>query len=240
MHDKRTVTASTHSIPRGTVADPRAQLNVVSAYHEAGHAVMRWAFGDGQHIHSIDMGEDLFSAHVEVHIRPFFMQFEQMAQAESISSRDRAKILQRLAQKEMMCKLVGLAIEGRVAEPSGYASWLECELDWDAMGDTRSDFRYAIQAAKLMQGHNGEDADKLLYQTARWVDEALSHPRLWAVVESLAKQLLTVTPPMPGRRAFQVMNKAWGRKSRLPLLELGPEWKQRFPRSFFKVLAVEL
>lgn len=131
-------------------------------------------------------------------------------------------------KQQMMHYLAGYAVESKLAPPEA-VSWLDKNLEEGEWEDSDGeDLNKAVHLAKRLCGDNGH-VWRMVRRMASWTDEALSHPRLWAVVEALSEQLLTVKTRMCGKRARRIMDKAWGENPLLPYMEMGQLWRRRFP-----------
>lgn len=92
--------------------------------------------------------------------------------------------------------------------------------------DSGEDINRALQAARIVCGDNGH-AWRMLRMVAAWTDEAMMHPRLWAVAVALGEELTIVKRRMSGSRVCQIMSKAWGETCGLPYREMGRQWRKR-------------
>jgi len=198
----------------------------VTAYHEAGHAAMAFMFGNHYNIVHIDMRGTLA---LKAAIRTQGLDITSMLACDLPSEIRSMYILQ--GKQQVMCNLAGYAAEHRVC-PSEYGSWLDEELDMNGLDwyeddphDTH-DMARAVRIAKALRGDNG-NAWRLLRQMAAWTDEALSNPKLWAVVVALAEQLVAVKTHMRGSRVCKIMDNAWN-EAGMPYLKMGPNWHRRF------------
>jgi hypothetical protein len=200
------------------------------AYHEAGHAAIKFMFGIHYDIVHIDMRGTL--------ARKASIRTQGVDWASIIGGLPRdlpgdIKSMHILVGKRlMMHHLAGYAAQHRVC-PSEYGSWLDEQidmngLDWNEVDphDTH-DMARAVRIAKAIRGDNG-NAWRSLRQMAAWTDEALSHPKLWAVVVALAEQLVAIKTRMSGNRICDIMGNAW-EEGDVPYLKMGPQWRRRFP-----------
>lgn len=200
------------------------------AYHEAGHAAMKFMFGIHYDIVHIDMLGTLArkaSIRTEgVHWAPIPIDLPNDLPNEIRSM----NILQ--GKRLMMDNLAGYAAEHRVC-PSEYGTWLDDQLDMGGCDWSEDDphdihdMARAVRIAKAIRGDNG-NAWRLLRQMAAWTDEALSHPKLWAVVVALAEQLVAIKTRMGGNRVCDIMDNAWKEEAGTPFLDMGPKWQRRF------------
>jgi len=205
-----------------------------TAYHEAGHAAMKFMFGTHYNIVHIDM---------QIHMRGTLAAAGEVRTAEpeewipviadfppDVPSDLRSSYIL-AGKRSMMGYLAGYSAEHRLC-PSEYG-WLAKQLDmhgidWDE--DDRHDIHdmaRAFRIAKRLHGDN-DDAWRLLSQMAAWTDEALSHPKLWAVVVALAEQLVAIKTRMGCKRVWGIMDNAWNEAS-VPCLQIGRKWRRRFP-----------
>ena len=197
------------------------------AYHEAGHAAMHWMFGDFDAIHHIDMRGG-FGFHAAV--------VSQKLNIKKLSSWYPRTLLQFQAKQQIMGLLAGHAAENLLGG-GDVESWISCRMqereelseDHDPfLWDKGTDLYHAFEIAKVVHGDNGL-AVRMIRRVATWTDEALSHPRMWAVVEALAAQLMNIKTRMSGRRAERIMLRAWGvLYEGIPFLTMGRKWKRRF------------
>ena len=206
----------------------------VVAYHEAGHAAMKFMFGSHYNIVHVDMQINMpgtLAAAGEVRTAepeewiPVIADFPPDVPIDLRSSYILA------GKRSMMGYLAGYSAEHRLC-PSEYG-WLARQLDmhgvlWeeDDPHDIH-DMARAFRIAKRLHGDN-DNAWRLLSQMAAWTDEALSHPKLWAVVVALAEQLVAVKTRMGGNRVCKIMDKAWNEAS-VPYRKMGRNWRRRFP-----------
>jgi hypothetical protein len=215
-----------------------------SAFHEAGHAAVRFMFNRGVDIKYVTA-------------RYSFALYYRVRDVPRVVFRPRVKQwrLQTIA-KSMMMNLAGCAAERRVSEPGtfmpnlfdeyskGYqlpaTSWLDyrlpCDGEWTEadqakwdwyFGPAGTDIHNAVTTACEFYGANHK-ARRLLRRMVTWTDEAIAYPRLWAVVEALAEQLLLARARIMGNRARRIMEEAWGESSaKKPYLEMGAKWRRR-------------
>lgn len=193
------------------------------AYHEAGHATIHWMFGESSNIAFIDM-QGYYGAWAFVQARrrniPATVQY--FDQTDALTRQ--MTILQ--AKQWLVHDLAGYAAQSRVDQELG-GTWLDSLLDegeWQYCDS--HDISRAVCASNALYG-NGGNAWRFLRQMAFWTDEALDHPRLWAVVESLAERLQAVKTRISGRRVLDIMEKAWP-DAVLPVMEMGQKWRRRF------------
>jgi len=185
---------------KGLRATQTPERKRATAHHEAAHAAVAFMFGGT--IESIDMRNSL-DQKACVYSRCNFFPPE---------------------KPQIMVYLAGPATEWRLApDDAHYGHWLEMCLDETQYEDGPGDLTKAQRIAKPLRGGR-----QLLRRMAAWTDEALAHPRLWAVVAALAEQLLTVKTRMSGKRAQRIMADAWGEGAGPPVMEMGPQWQRRF------------
>jgi hypothetical protein len=200
------------------------------AYHEAGHAAIQWMFGNANNIDHISMyGTIDFSAIVRTREYDFIKLILDSPNTEPIDKLPPTmqNVLRIQAKQRMMHDLAGYGTEGKL-NPVDDWHWLDIQLDegeWEySEGD---DINRAVKVAKAVCGDNG-NAWRMLRKMAAWTDEAILHPRLWAVIDALAKQLVTVKKRMGGIKAYRIMEKAWGENTGLPYMDMGRQWRRRF------------
>ena len=171
-----------------------------TAYHEAGHAALAFLFGNQGDLAHIDMkGTKEFRACCKAY-GPDEWQ-DRTGAATGVPSGDPSAILAPMAKRRVMQLLAGFAAQWRVcpSDFAGYPSWFDAVCatfpeKWDDSDEgSFHDMAAAVRTAKHLYGDNGS-AWAFLRRMARWTDEALQYPRLWAVVQALADRLLTVKP----------------------------------------------
>jgi hypothetical protein len=199
------------------------------AYHEAGHTGIAWMFGQLSDITAISMTTTLLhSACVKI----YDLDYKTYCQ---IGEKTPSWLSFQL-KRQMLRLLAGIASESRISDAYG-ESWLDAELDEDCWTlNEANDLNRAIRIAKAACGDDlelptqwfGNKSLNYLRRMAAWTDEALAHPRLWAVVTALAEELVNVKRRMSGERACRIMEKAWGETYTIPYLEMGAKWERRF------------
>ena len=193
------------------------------AYHEAGHATIHWMFGESSNIAFIDM-QGYYGAWAFVQARRRNIPATVQCFDQTDAATRKMTILQ--AKQWLIHDLAGYAAQSRVDHDLG-SNWFKVILEesgWECFDD--HDLHRAVCASKALCG-NGSHAWRLLRQMASWTDEALDHPRLWAVVESLANRLQTVKTRISGRRVMSIMDKACP-DAVLPVMDMGHNWRRRF------------
>ena len=195
----------------------RTEWEHALAYHEAGHAAMYFFFGELGDICYIDMVPSRDSDAC------VFARNGSMSLLRSDASISMG--LKRLyATKVIMQKLAGLCAENRVTCRN--KKWFRCPvLRRDLKAGKQFDFPQAMEAAKMVYA-NSDQADQFAELIATWTEDALTIPRLWAVVEALAEQLKSVER-LEGDDAREVMVTAWGDGDLPPYMHVGSEWRRR-------------
>ena len=213
---------------RGLRASRTLEEKRIDAYHEAGHAAVDWMFGNSNNIRFIDMRGNLDS-------RAFVSAKRwNLGKFDLADSLTRCFVALHTKQDVMNCLAV-YAAENRI-RPSDYDHWLDEQLDMNGCdwseGNPKDphDVARALRAAKNLRGDNG-NAWRFLRQMASWTDDALSHPRLWDVVATLAERLAGGKARMSGAVACRIMDKAWGDETALPYMDMGHKWRRRFRMS---------
>ncbi|MBN2577646.1 MAG: hypothetical protein JXB10_01465 [Pirellulales bacterium] len=202
---------------RDIAADPEKRRQ--NAYHESGHAVILFMFCNHYDIEQINMF-GTFENHAHVRMRSLNLKY---------LSSGMGKIpvwMQLQAKMKIMYFLGGYAAEGRVGKYQN-EHWFQEEIDsgdWEF--SEGEDINKAVSLAKVVWGDNGQ-AWKILRRLAAWTDEALSHPRLWSVVNALSERLIAVKRRISGGRVCKIMEDAWGEPG-LPCMEMGRQWRRRF------------
>ena len=217
-------------------------------YHEAGHVSMHWLFGTLSDLAYIDIrGSGYFPAVV------VSRGIDAIDMIEGCDRRDKQALglVEIKARQSVMYHLAGFAAEDRVKYvPPGGAEirvtmnklivqseggselplWFADLLYGDPnelLAEDDYDFMRAVNTAKALYGET-EESQRFLREMAQWTDEALSHPRLWAVVESLAERLQTITTKLSAQSAIKIMSDAWGDRSGVPYEQMGQKWQRRF------------
>lgn len=116
---------------------------------------------------------------------------------------------------------------------NGDSRWLdrlyESHRDHNLTGQT--DLSRVIRYSRALYGDAGM-ADRFIRRMATWTQEALSMPRLWGVVESLAERLIN-QKTMSGDAAYTIMGKAWGDKEHVPYCSI-KKWRRRVFRKMIR------
>ena len=185
------------------------------AYHEAGHAAMYFFFfklGDLCHIDMVP------SRGFEARVVTSDVSMSWLCSDASVPMG-----LRKLnATKVIMQRLAGPCAENRVTRHN--KEWFRWPvLRREGKG---GDFAQAMEAAKLVYA-DADQADQFAEQIAAWTEEALTIPRLWAVVKALAKQLESVDL-LEAADALATMTTAWGDGDLPPYMDVGSEWRRRF------------
>ena len=194
-----------------------AEWRSVMAYHEAGHAAMYFFFGQLGDLCHIDMvpSGDTDACVVTRNVSMFWL----------CSDSSVPMGLRKLnATKIIMQKLAGPCAQNRVTRRD--TEWFRCPMlrrDWK--GGEQPDFAQATEAAKFVYD-DADQANQFAEQIATWTEQALIIPRLWAVVEALAKQLESVDL-LEAVDALATMTTAWGDGDIPPSMHVGPDWRKR-------------
>jgi hypothetical protein len=210
-----------------------------TAYHEAGHAVILWAFGGGE-LDYIDMGRASDAdamAQVQAYVQSSVQRVDVMVKLSSDQS-IRWRLVHE-AKRRVMYTFAGWISEGI---DSGQLVGLKGEYtregwcyDWDK----------AIATGRAVYGCT--QVNRFLHRMAAWTLDAVTHPRIWPVIAALAERLQSATSRMYRREAYEVMDAAWGegrktqsyypweREMSLPCLSMGPQWRRRFLRAARKI-----
>lgn len=187
------------------------------AYHEAGHAVMFFFFGES--IDGINMrGSVNFAAMVKKRAMALY---GHVAHMRSTALHSLAKAT---AARECMINLAG-PCAAHIFN-GGTSEWLDelFEDHWDEELIDNTDLTKTIKMAKALHDTPGRQ-QQFINRMAQWTEEALSMPHLWRLVEALGERLNT-QKSMTGDSALRIMQKAWGDRGSLPFYE-DPKWKRR-------------
>ena len=194
----------------------RPEIRRLSAYHEAGHAVMLWFTGRREDLRSVDMRPKL-AGHARVNCGGV------SGQPSFIAGLPKG-LARAFATRAVMFSLGGPGAENRAGE--NWPDWLG-DLwesgDWES--NPHCDLAQAVQVSKVIERHTGR-AERFLFQVAGYVDEAMRIPRVWHAVELLAKRLQTVKS-MSVARVDQMIDAAWGGPDWVPCVSLGRKWRRR-------------
>ena len=130
----------------------------------------------------------------------------------------------KLANAAVMMYFAGPAAE-RAVDTVGFDfhQWFDGRLQYP-QADAGSDFWNACDAAKALYGDDTDQWIEFMREVAGWSNEVIRHPRMWAIVESLAGSLMKLDC-IDGDAAWETMKKAWG--SGDPMTELGNQWPSR-------------
>lgn len=199
-----------------------------TAYHEAGHAVMDWLWWNENHLVKIDMRPRLGTwAIVRTERRRDLMPgvIRAMVEASPIVGK-------RAAIAAVMQFMAGPAAQSRVDDELG-ENWLESLLEEVYCEDEdapSSDIGKAIKAAQALHGDRGQRWFQFLKTVCRWTSEAMDHPNVWTMVESLGDRLLT-QQTMQASTAIRIMEQSAGDNfsGLMRLHALGKQWKRRLP-----------
>jgi hypothetical protein len=199
------------------------------AYHEAGHVAILFMFGRAFDINHIDMRGNLdLAASINVS-NVYSVELIENALRDNNTQR----CLQLGVKQDIMFGLAGYAAGNRLKEPDD-TDWLDQLIkddEWEVEGH---DIFEVIRTANSLWGEPKDGCIcsrgtwSRIRRLAAWTDEALSHPRLWAVVEALAEQLQTVKTRMFTRRICHITRTAWGDLGFPPYRSMGPKWRRRF------------
>ena len=226
---KRTSPSKLPGLNPRTTAKLLQQHRRCVAYHEAGHAAMQWLFGGLDNLAFIDMrGNEKVHASVRTSRLNLARLIPDMGTGRKLPKpyRDFIKVM---AQQQMMFDLAGPAAEKRVSEPDGFQHWLEPDLELgDFENRTDEDIPRAFFIARAACGGKEKAAYKMLNLMAEWTDEALSNPRFWSAIETLAEELVSVKSRIAGERVIRILDEAWGEVKDPILPGMGPQWQERF------------
>jgi hypothetical protein len=202
--------------------DPAFRRSV--AYHEAGHAAIHWFFGTLGDFYGISM---VPNGDTWARVTSKGCNWDFRVVVEPLT-----KVLPRQARvNAARCILFNLAgpwVQNQVEDRD--PTWLDVEVDlhWDdgAGYDDDADVCRAIRAAFAAVGEKGSRPWSMLRRVARWVEEALSEPRMWRVVEALATRLQQVDVLGP-EEAIGLMEDAYGGHV-TPQAYACRKWRRRF------------
>jgi len=114
-------------------------------------------------------------------------------------------------------------------DPNDKRHWLNRIVEdglWQR-NEAAEDINKALRLAQTVRGEF-DRAVTILCKMASWTDQAMHHPKLWAVVVALAEELSTVKARMGGKRACSIMDKTWVASGPLPYMAMGYKWRRRF------------
>lgn len=218
-------------MPTATEMEARRQAYgreraVDTAYHEAAHAVVEFLYGRAwSHLIHISMvpepGSWGFTRRRGSLDR---MLGEGMTYAPEYRSYFRGN-----GMREIIFDLAGPAVDA-IREDLDVTS-----LDWlislaDDAVDDPDGCDYAA-AYRMTSGIATTERQRwaALKQGAKWTDELVRTPRVWSTIAALAGHL-KYGEIMQGETACEIMQKAWGDGSTLPLADLGRKWMRRLFR----------
>lgn len=205
-----------------------------SSYHEAGHAV--WAFLDGR----LDSIKRIRIACGDGAVGEYEFSYSSYATKHMLAIRR--------SQCQLAAAYIGLNFAGPVCEyicTKESDSWNSMLDEWygsdyEAGQSTRewkSDFQKAIEIAFSHFGSThrrldspGEEVMALLETVWEWTKEVFAEPRVWKVVNTLAKALITQAPgTMWGKTIQPMICDSWkGPRNQVPMAYLGEPHVSRF------------
>jgi len=205
-----------------------------SSYHEAGHAV--WAFLDGR----LDSIKRIRIACRDGAVGEYEFSYSSYATKHMLAIRR--------SQCQLAAAYISLNFAGPVCEyilTKESDSWNSMLDEWygsdyEAGQSTRewkSDFQKAIEIAFSHFGSThrqldspGEEVMALLETVWEWTWEVFNEPRVWKVVNTLAKVLIAQAPgTMWGKKLQPVIRDSWkGPRNQVPMAYLGEPYVSRF------------
>lgn len=197
-----------------------AMRRKVTAYHEAGHAVMDWLWWRENHLVMIDM-----RGKTGVHA---FVKSERRLDRNPDTWPNELRQLNATAM--IMQKLAGPAAGSRF-DGTG-SEWFS--VTFEEYGHLErsliesSDMGLSIKAARA--GVGNKRWLSFLEKVAKWTEEAVSHAKVWKIIEALATRLET-QQTMQASSAIRIIEKSAGDDWSAPirLHSLGAKWEKRLP-----------
>jgi hypothetical protein len=197
--------------------DPTEQRRS-TAHHEAGHAAVRFFFGNAIGIEFISMVEsDTFYA--------AFHSYDP----------DEAKFLQSVKDQDkesakLYAKRRGLFLLSGPAAEAKYRGtlkegWLRKQYQINAHLRDGNDLQRTHNLGIIVSGGRRNREVNFVSHVADLAVEFINEPRIWKVIEAIAT-VLSERDRVKGPEAYLVMREAWGEES-IPLNVL-PKWKRRF------------
>jgi len=207
----------------------------LTSYHEAGHAVVQFLFGQGRHIKSISMiPTDDSLARVTCQDRGDLYLIRSMEQKE-----EKSWTLQyrRAAYREIIVNLAGPSSKNKsrdIPHPHWCFELIENIEDWGS--DMKKAATLSFQIART-----DRRAAVIIRMLAEYTDELFTTPRVWNVTTALAEKLRPGVT-MSGEDASTIMSGAWGEDEEIlpPLFSLGSQWIRRLYFPFADSYGVEL
>jgi hypothetical protein len=207
----------------------------ISSYHEAGHAV--WEFLDGR----LDSIKRVRIAYSDGTTGECHFSYGSYATKHSLPVR---RSTCQLAASHIALNFSGPVCQYICTKRSDswnrmLDEWFESD-DYEAGQSTRewkSDFQYALEIALSHLGlaHRrfdsaGEEPMALLETVWRWTWEVFAEPRVWKVVNTLAKALIAQAPgTMWGKTIQPMIRDSWkGPQNQVPMAYLGEPYVSRF------------
>jgi hypothetical protein len=187
------------------------------AYHEAGHVVGRMFTGhDARHVVLVSIIPDGQTLGRERSVRPI---------SEFALDSYPAPIKRGTGRCLLLGLLAGEAAQGRVDGCS--PGWLEEEMSWresETWEDEGTDFFRANRIAEIMAGPKNPP-HVVLRWAARWTEEMIALPEVWATVETLAGLLIERGEISDPEEIFDLCGGV------LDMAHRSPKWKRRLSPS---------
>jgi hypothetical protein len=202
------------------------KLEREDCFHEAGHTAIFWLLGMFEELVSVDVQPTRSRAGcAKSHGWRRSPEFLALL-VDYYSPRQVTVHLARI----VMISLAGPCAQNKVGKHSKF--WLDELIEEDWAGRRRNESQDVVKAIRAVQFIKGANRwEPFLRKVASWTEEALSHPRLWAAVSSLAKGLKRAKR-LSAYQAFDLLDAGWGDlDGSTPLSAMGKEWKRglQFP-----------
>jgi hypothetical protein len=193
-----------------------------TVYHEAGHAVVFWLFGEW--VESIEIHSDKRAEKLH--------EWGRVITGKGLNPVDQVSILE---GTPMQRPAAASAILGWMAGPfagdtaadqaEGWFGWL-FEQHYE-FPQPNSDAAKILQVADAMYPMHDGRKWRYLRMLATWTEELFANADVARVHAALVSKLAG-RQRLRGGDAFGVMNAARGRNDVFPILSLGPTWRRRF------------
>ena len=189
------------------------------AFHEAGHAVAAWLFGEIP-IQITVLNEAMDVARGRLGSVAVDSPIGLFSVIDAMNRDSRAG--RQCAARAIVGFMAGPCAEGICT--SNHYWYREMVALRNIEG---SDAHWVLEFAAQVYLPEARRHQRWLATLRDWTQELLSAPRVWTVVETLALQL-TATDVLDDLDAMIVMDEAWGTQDAIPIESLGARWRRRF------------